>query len=77
MLYRYAQVCGYDLRTGKHVTFSDADTIPDWSREAMEWAASAGLVTGKTGNLADPTGPASRAEVATILERFIINVVKK
>ena len=77
MLFRYAQTCGYDMRTGKTVTFADADTIPDWSKEAMLWAASAGLVAGKPGNLADPTGTATRAETAAILERFITNVVKK
>jgi hypothetical protein len=37
----------------------------------MTWAVSTGLITGKLGDLLDASGTATRAEVATILQRFI------
>ena len=40
-------------------------------QEAMQWAVGSGLIRGKGNNLLDPTGPATRAEVAAILERLI------
>ena len=36
----------------------------------MQWAVGSGLVKGKSGNLLDPQGTATRAEVATLLMRF-------
>ncbi|MCI7474412.1 MAG: S-layer homology domain-containing protein [Clostridiales bacterium] len=42
----------------------------------MTWAVGAELITGKDGGKLDPTGTATRAEVATILMRFCENVTK-
>ena len=36
----------------------------------MEWVVDAGMIGGKPGNILDPGGTATRAEVATILMRF-------
>jgi len=37
----------------------------------MDWAVRTGLLSGKNGGILDPLGTATRAEVATILMRFI------
>ena len=66
-LYRYAG----GTATGDLSSFADGDTVSDWARDAMSWAVGKGLITGKTGNRLDPTGTASRAEVAVILYRLL------
>lgn len=75
MLYRYATDFGYD--TSKKVTigtYPDGVSVSDWAQDAMQWAVGSGLINGTNGNLA-PQQNASRAEVATILQRFISNLV--
>ncbi|UQT50209.1 S-layer homology domain-containing protein [Flavonifractor plautii] len=37
----------------------------------MSWAVEQGVITGKKGNLLDPGGTASRAEVAVMLQRYL------
>ena len=37
----------------------------------MQWAVGSGLMKGKSGNLLDPQGTATRAEIAAMLHRFI------
>ena len=72
ILYRYAQYKGYDLTVkGNLDTFKDADKITDYAKTAMQWAVGSGLVKGKSGNLLDPQGMATRAEIAAMLHRFI------
>ena len=50
--------------------FADYDDISDWALTAMDWMVNAGLMGGKPGNVLDPAGTATRAEVATILRNF-------
>ena len=57
--------------TGELSSFADGDTVSDWARDAMSWAVGEGLITGKDGNRLDPSGTASRAEVAVILYRLL------
>ena len=51
--------------------FSDGGETSGWAEDAMKWAVGAGILTGKSGTILDPTGTASRAEVATILMRWL------
>ncbi len=51
--------------------YTDADAVSDWAVSAMEWAVSEGILTGKTESTLVPGGNATRAEIATIVERFI------
>ena len=77
ILYRYAQYKGYDVAAkGDLTTFTDGAKTSSWAAEAMEWAVGSGLLTGKDGGKLDPTGTATRAEVATILMRFVESVSK-
>ena len=72
IFYRYADYKGYDLTVkGNLDKFKDADKITDYAKTAMQWAVSSGLVKGKSGNLLDPQGTATRAEIAAMLHRFI------
>lgn len=71
MLYRYARYSGLDTSAkGDLSKFTDGDCVSAWASDAMAWAVGSGLLSGKTANVIDPTGAATRAEVATILMRF-------
>ena len=72
IFYRYADYKGYDLTVkGDLDKFKDADKITDYAKTAMQWAVGSGLVKGKSGNLLDPQGTKTRAEIAAMLHRFI------
>ena len=72
IFYRYADYKGYDLTVNGNLDkFKDADKITDYAKTAMQWAVGSGLVKGKSGNLLDPQGTATRAEIAAMLHRFI------
>ena len=51
--------------------FADSKAVSSWAAEAMSWAVEQGVITGKKGNLLDPGGTASRAEVAVMLQRYL------
>ena len=72
ILYRYAEYKEYDVSAkGDLTTFADGAETSSWAAEAMEWAVGSSLLSGKDGGKLDPTGTATRAEVATILMRFM------
>ena len=52
------------------LTFNDASKVSSYAKSAICWAVEEGIVTGKGGNRLDPTGTATRAEVAQMLARF-------
>ncbi len=71
ILYRYAQYKGYDVSAkGDLTTFTDGAKTSSWAAEAMEWAVGANLLSGKGGGVLDPTGTATRSEVAQIFMNF-------
>jgi hypothetical protein len=51
--------------------FADWNDISGWARDAVNRLTIQGIISGKPGNLFDPAGEATRAEVATMLTRFI------
>ena len=68
----YAAKLGYDLpQTLKAVTFADNTQISSWAKDAVKSMQQAGILAGKNGNNFDPKGTATRAEVATVLRRFV------
>lgn len=81
ILYRYAQKVGID--TSKHTelsAFPDASRVSAYARSPMQWIVAEGVIGGSRENGQDwlnPQGNATRAEVATILMRFIENVAKR
>ena len=76
ILYRYAKQKGYDVSKSAALTgFSDADKVSGYAAEAMQWAVAEGLLQGSNGKL-NPQGSATRAQVATILMRFMEKIEK-
>ena len=72
----YAKKLGYDLpKTLQAVTFADNAQISSWAKNAVRTMQQAGILSGKNGNKFDPKGTATRAEVATILRRFVEIVI--
>lgn len=72
MLYRFEK----DYRrvavpaSGSLDSFPDGAQVSSWAQDAMRWAVGAGLIQGRNTGYMDPMGTATRAEVATILQRF-------
>ena len=72
ILYRYAAANGRNMNAAADLgKFDDADSISGWALTAMQWANAEELITGKADNRIDAQGKATRAEVATILMRYL------
>ena len=67
MLYRYA---GSPRVYGTLTGYTDCDKVSDWAVDAMIWATDTGLIQGMGGKL-NPQGTATRAQLATMLMRFV------
>ena len=80
ILFRYSNNKGYDTsQSGDLSAFPDAAKVSGWAKDACGWAVGVGLISGNnTGGkiLLDPQGNATRAQVATILMRFIEKTAK-
>ncbi len=72
MLYRFEKDCRKVAvpGTGSLNNFIDGAKVSSWAQDAMRWAVGEGLIQGRNTGHLDPAGTASRAEVATILQRF-------
>ena len=72
MFYKYAKLNGYTLTKDDHAIdgFSDANLVSTWAKDAMNWAVTNGVMSGKAGNL-DPRGNATRAECASMFKNMI------
>ena len=72
IFYRYADYKGYKLTVTENLDkLEDADKITDYAKMVMQWAVGNGLIKGKSENLLDPQGTATRAEISAMLHRFI------
>ena len=74
LLWRWA---GKPEASGELTGFTDLWAVAPYAREPLAWAVEAGVLTGRTDASLDPTGPATRAETAVMLERFITYLVKE
>lgn len=73
MLYRYAGAEA--AKEDKLSAFPDAAKVSDWAKEALNWAVASGLINGVadangTASL-EPQATATRAQIATILMRWL------
>ena len=76
ILFRYAEMKEIETsKRGDLSTFPDGSKVGSWAETAMQWAVAEGIINGSDGKLL-PQGSATRAQVATILMRFIENTVK-
>ena len=80
MLYKYALLLGYDTSAdpGASDGFADTDRISGWAKNAMDWAVTQGVMSGKGGDGApkselrlDPKGNATRAECASMIKKLM------
>ena len=80
ILFRYANKQNIDTgKRGDFAKFADAAKVSDYAVDALKWAVAEGIVGGSSEGgklLLNPQGNATRAEVATILMRFLENVMK-
>lgn len=77
ILYRYMQYLGMDVSARDDLSrFGDGAKTSDWANEAMQWAVGAGIINGKSDTVLDPGGDATRAEVATMLQRIISLMIR-
>ena len=74
ILYRYAVKIGMDVSIGENtniLSYDDFNQISEYAIPAMQWACGSGIITGRTNATLDPKETVTRAEVATIVMRFI------
>lgn len=79
MLYRFANVVKADtaeMTAGNTLDYVDANEISPWSKAAVLYGQEAGFITGRDGGRFVPRDTATRAEVATMLQRFIEHMLK-
>ena len=77
ILFRYAEKKEIDTsKRGSLNIFSDEKQLSAYAKDAVQWAVAEQIINGSDGKLL-PQGSATRAQVATILMRFIENIVKK
>lgn len=68
----YAKTIGYTLpKVHVENTFADNGKISAYAKEAVKQMQMAGVISGKNGNLFDPQGTATRAEMSAVLRRFV------
>ena len=72
MLYRYVKHLGLDVSSrGSLDKFYDGDQVSDWAKDAMQWAVKLGIFRGDDTGSLNPKNKATRAEVATLMERIV------
>lgn len=80
ILFRYAKLTGLDTsKRGELAGFPDEGQVSSWAREALSWAVGEGIISGTAEGgrtILKPQGNATRAQVASILMRFIRNSEK-
>ena len=75
ILANYAAKKNIELKDGPSVKFADSNKISPWAASAMDAMVKAGIIRGNADGTLNPQGTATRAEVATMLQRFIVNYV--
>ncbi len=71
ILFRYAAALELSLTQRDDLkSFTDADKIAAYARDAVSWCVAVGLINGKSGGVLDPAGNATRAEIAKVLTSF-------
>ena len=75
MLYNYAKVKCYDLTASGDLTaFPDGSKVSSWAEAAMAWANGNELINGHDDGTLQPGGDSTRAQAASILMNFDVNL---
>ncbi len=71
MFQRFAEYNGCDTSAqGDLTSFNDGTTVSAWAQEPVQWAIGEGLLGGFEDNTLRPQGQATRAQVASLLQRI-------
>ena len=77
ILYRYVKTLGLEVGGSADLgKYPDGGATSPWAKDAMQWAVSAGLFRGDDAGALNPGGEATRAQVATLLQRLVGLIVK-
>ncbi len=72
MLGNYARTIGFTLpKLRGETSFADSDLVSAYAQAAVQQMQMANLINGRSGNLFDPQGIATRAEASAVLHRFV------
>ncbi len=67
-LYRFAKYMNLNTTVNADIAgYADAASVSSYAADALKWANGAGVINGKSGKVLDPTGDATRAELAKML----------
>ena len=71
-LLRFANTMGIDTTARADLSgYTDADQIMPHAQDAMAWAVAEEIISGMTQTTLAPNGLANRAQIATIISRFV------
>lgn len=71
--FRFAEMTGMDVSKRADLSgYTDAGSISDYAVDAFQWAVAVGLVDGTTKTALSPKHTSTRAQVATVLVRFLL-----
>lgn len=74
IMFRYAQFNGMDaVTTEENLCFEDATYISEYAVSAMNWSVGKNYIFSRTEGKINPQEPATRAEVAAFIHRFMEN----
>ncbi len=71
LLLRYSSFLGLDLSSDTEISLANEADAASWAADAVGTLADAGLITDSDGGAFVPEQPASRAQVAAVLARFM------
>ena len=74
IMHRYAAYKQYDVSVGENtniLSYDDCASVSEYAIPAIQYAVGSGLIKGKTETTLNPKDSATRAEIASILCRFI------
>lgn len=77
LLYKYTLMKKWDATADVDLSvYTDTGSISEYAKEPMRWAVKHGIISGMTANTLDPQGTLTRAQIATMLERYVKQYVK-
>ena len=74
ILRNYAEYKGMDVTAADDLAnYSDAASVSDWAKASVAWAVDQGLISGMSVDTLQPQGLSTRAQVAAVLQRYLVN----
>ena len=74
ILRNYAAYKGMDVTAvGDLSAYTDAASVSDWAKDSVQWMVGSGLLGGYEDGTLRPHGTTTRAEVASVLQRYLAN----